>query len=90
MLSIKVTAVANTAAQLVPADSFRNGARVENPLAVPIYVSTASTPTSGPPSITVPPVDAYGNPGWYTFDGTCIEQWFYKTASAGDFTVTTW
>lgn len=90
MTPTKITAVANTAAQLLTANNFRNGARIENPLSSPIYIDQVSTPAFGPPSLRVPPANASGDPGVYTFDGTSIEAWYYKTAGAGDFTVHTW
>lgn len=90
MTSAKLTAVANTAAPLLSANNGRNGARLENPLSVPLWIDTAAIPTAGSPSIRVPPANASGDPGIYVFDGICREAWFYKTTGAGDFTVHTW
>lgn len=90
MTSAKLTAVANTAGLLLSVNNGRNGARIENPLSVPLWIDTASDPTAGPPSLRVPPANAAGDPGVYVFDGSCREPWYYKATGAGDFTVHTW
>lgn len=84
-----ITAVANTAGVLLAA-GIRSGARVENYLTSPIYISKTNPPSLGAPSIRVPPVNAAGDCGVYCFDGAPQEDWYYKTAGAGDFGVVTW
>lgn len=85
-----ITAVANTAGVLMPANTFRNGAYIENPLASPVYIDQSSNPAYAPPSMTIPPVDVNGIPGFSQFPGNCTEQWYYKTAASGNFTLWTW
>lgn len=86
----KITAVANTPALLLAADNGRNGARIENPLSVPIWVGRSATPDLGPPSLRVAPANSSGDPGWYVFDGSCMEAWYYQTTGSGDFTIHAW
>lgn len=90
MIPVKLTAVANTPAPLIAADTGRNGARVQNPFSVPIWIDRVTSPASGPPSIYVAPADVSGRPGWYVFDGYCGEAWSYVTSVSGDFTTHTW
>lgn len=89
MLQQLITASANTAGTLLTA-GIRSGGRVENYLASPIYVSRTNPPVMGAPSIRVPPVNASGDCGVYTFEAPPQEDWFYKTAGSGDFGVVTW
>lgn len=90
MTPTKITAVANSADVLLLANSYRNGARIENPLPSAIYIDQISNPSYGPPSIRVPPANASGDSGVYVFDQAPQEAWYYKTAGSGDFTVHTW
>lgn len=88
----KRTAVANAAAELMPFDISRLSARVQNPLASPIYLSKANPPLMTIESIYVPPASTSGIPGEWRFDdqNSCYEQWFYITAASGDFGLRTW
>lgn len=90
MITQKVTATANTAAQLFAFDSGRIGARVQNPFAVPIYLSKNVTVPTDASSIYVPAVNSRGDPGEYVFDGPAYEEWWYKTTVSGDFGLQMW
>lgn len=86
----KITAVANVAGTLLPADNGRNGARIQNRLMAPLWIGKVNPPDVGDPSLYVAPAGTTGDPGYYTFDGTCTEAWYYITTGAGSFTVHTW
>jgi hypothetical protein len=86
----KITAVANVAGTLLSADNGRNGARIQNQLTSPIWVGKVNPPDVGAPSLYIAPCGTTGDPGWYTFDGTCTEAWYYITTGVGSFTVHTW
>lgn len=90
MITTKVTAVANTPAQLVPLDGGRIGVRVQNPFNVPIYLSRNTSVPIDASSIYVPAVNSRGDPGEYVFDGPAFEEWWYKTTVSGDFGLQMW
>lgn len=91
MDSVKITAAANTQALLLDPDpGYPFAGLVQNHLTEHVWISKASNPTLGPPSLCVPKANAAG-PGEYRFDyPSYSETWYYKTAASGDFTVAYW
>lgn len=90
MQNTKITAVANTVGTLMPFDSQRVGAFVQNPLAQPVWLSLDPLAPMAAPSLRVPAGNSRGDSGEFIFDGPSYELWYYQTAGAGDFTVSKW
>lgn len=90
MITTKITAAANTPATMLAFDGQRVGAAVQNPLAVPVWISRDPACPMASPSIRIPAANSRGDAGELTFEGPSYEAWYYQTSSAGDFTVITW
>lgn len=89
-----VTIVANVPTTLFAADDTRNGARLLNYGASPVYLSPTDPPASGPPSEFIPQgaMDQYGNiwPGQFEFSYRPVEEWFALSAEDGQVALFVW
>ena len=88
----KITLIANQAIELLAFNINRIGARIQNTIAAPLYISKTNPPPMTVESIILAPASDPAKPTEYRFDDqqTCYEQWFVKCALAGDVGVRVW